>query len=250
MTSVNDIFNFVCDLAPLGLQLDFDNSGLLFGRKDAAVSKALLSLDITPAVIDEAAGLGAELIISHHPLIFSALKTVTDNKLLMLAENRIAVISMHTNLDIAAGGVNDVLMSVLGAESAGSLDSFGCGRIGSLPQTMTMPAFLSLCKQRLNAGGLRYYDSGKPVKKLAVMGGSGGDSIEDAIRLGCDTYLTADIKYHQFLQAAELGINLIDGGHFCTENPVIPVLAAQLSARFDEPEFIISSRHDRIIRFA
>lgn len=250
MTSVNDIFNFVCDLAPLGLQLDFDNSGLLFGRKDAAVSKALLSLDITPAVIEEAAGLGAELIISHHPLIFSALKTVTDNKLLTLAENRIAVISMHTNLDIAAGGVNDVLMSVLGAESAGSLDSFDCGRIGSLPQTMTMPAFLSLCKQRLNAGGLRYYDSGKPVKKLAVMGGSGGDSIEDAIRLGCDTYLTADIKYHQFLQAAELGINLIDGGHFCTENPVIPVLAAQLSARFDEPEFIVSSRHDRIIRFA
>ena len=97
---------------------------------------------------------------------------------------------------------------------------------------------------------LRYYDSGRQVSKLAVMGGSGGDSLETAYRLGCDTYLTADIKYHQFLEAQELGINLIDGDHFCTENLVIPVLAQRLRAAFPETKFTISKRHHQVIRFA
>lgn len=250
MTKVKDIFNELCSYAPLELQMGFDNSGFLFGREEAAVSKALLSLDVTPAVVDEAAELGAELIISHHPLIFSPLKSVTDEKLLKLAANNISVISMHTNLDIAQGGVNDVLMGALGASVDAALDQDDCGRIGSLPVAMSMEEFLGLCKTVLKSKGLRYYDSGRPVEKLAVMGGSGGDSVETAFRLGCDTYLTADIKYHQFLQAAELGINLIDGDHFCTENLVMPVLAERLAGCFKELSFIVSARHCQLIDFA
>lgn len=249
MTTGKDIFETLCALAPLSLQLGFDNSGFLFGRKDAAVTKVLLALDVTSAVVDEAIKQQAELIISHHPLIFHPLKSVTDEKLLKLARHQIGVISMHTNLDIAQGGVNDVLMAALGAEVTGSLDEDGCGRVGILTKAMPMEAFLPFCKSVLETAGLRYYDSGRTVFKLAVMGGSGGDSLETAHRLGCDTYLTADLKYHQFLEAQELGINLIDGDHFCTENLIIPVLARRLRAAFPETEFILSQRHHQVVRF-
>lgn len=230
--------------------MGFDNSGFLFGRETASVTKALLALDVTSAVVDEAIELGAELILSHHPLIFSPLKSVTDEKLLRLAQHQIGVISMHTNLDIAQGGVNDALMAALGAEVQGGLDEYGCGRVGKLEKAMPMEEFLPFCKAVLKTAGLRYYDSGRQVSQLAVMGGSGGDSLETAYRLGCDSYLTADIKYHQFLEAQELGINLIDGDHFCTENLVIPVLAQRLRAAFPEMEFTISKRHHQVIRFA
>ena len=250
MVITKDIFENLCSLAPLELQLGFDNSGFLFGRETAAVTKALLALDITSAVVDEAIEQGAELIISHHPLIFSPLKSVTDEKLLRLAQHQISVISMHTNLDIAQGGVNDALMAALGAKVQGGLDEYGCGRVGRLEKAMPMEEFLPFCKLVLKTAGLRYYDSGRQVFKLAVMGGSGGDSLETAYRLGCDTYLTADIKYHQFLEAQELGINLIDGDHFCTENLVIPVLAQRLRAAFPETDFSISKKHYQVIGFA
>ncbi len=254
MTTVEKIFDFLCQLAPLDTQMDFDNSGFLLGHRDARVSRALLTLDITDEVIQEAIDTEAQLVISHHPLIWGSLKSVTDNaagaKVLRMAECGIAAVSMHTNLDIAQGGVNDVLMDVLGAKSDTPLDKYGCGRVGMLKTCMTMEAFLKLCKAWLNANGLRYYDAGRPVEKLAVMGGSGGDAIEDAYVKGCDTYLTADVKYHQFLLAKELNINLIDADHFCTEYPVIPVLAAKLNEHFEDTEFIVSAQHRQTVSFA
>ena len=249
MTTVKDIYDFLCAAAPLELQLGFDNSGFLVGRNDKSVKKVLLSLDVTAEVIDEAIELGAELIISHHPVIFSAIKKLTDEKLLRLIENSIAVISMHTNLDIADGGVNDVLLKLLGAEGDEALDSDGCGRIGELAAPMDFDTFLNFCKSRLNSKGLRYYYAGKPVKNLAVMGGAGGDFVGLAFEKGCDTYVTADVKYNRFLEAAEMGINLIDADHFCTENPVMPVLKNRLSAAFPEVIFTLSSRHGQIISF-
>lgn len=249
-TTAKDIFENLCVLAPLELQMGFDNSGFLFGREAATVTKVLLALDVTSAVVDEAIEQGAELIISHHPLIFSPLKSITDEKLLRLAQHQIGVVSMHTNLDIAQGGVNDTLMAALGVQVSGGLDEDGCGRVGTLTKAMSMEEFLPFCKAVLKTAGLRYYDSGRPVSQLAVMGGSGGDSLETAYRLGCDTYLTADIKYHQFLEAQELGINLIDGDHFCTENLVIPALVQRLRKAFPEIEFTVSHRHHQVVCFA
>lgn len=255
MTSISDIYKFLCELAPLDLQMGFDNSGLQIGRLSNNVSKALLALDVTDEVLQEAVDIGAELIISHHPLIFHAIKSIDGGniegqRLLKIAENGIAVISMHTNLDIASGGVNDVLIELLGAKDEAALDSENCGRIGYLDSPTSIADFLQICKSKLNANGLRYYSSGKDVYKLAVMGGSGGDSLEDAYAHGCDTYVTADVKYHQFLRAQELGINLIDADHFCTENPVISVLRDQLAKQFPTTEFIISKKHKQIISFA
>ena len=254
MTKIKDFYDFLCGLAPLELQCSFDNAGFQTGRGDRAVKKVLLALDVTDWVIDEAREKKAELILSHHPVLFTPLKKFTNEsrdgeKLLRLAENGIAVISMHTNLDIARGGVNDVLISVLGASAETALDEENCGRIGTLPEPLSMEQFLVRCKEKLKTKGLRYYDAGRPVRKLAVMGGSGGDCVERAFQLGCDTYVTADIKYHQFLQAAELGINLIDADHFCTENPVISVLRDKLKNAFPDVEFTISETHGQIIDF-
>lgn len=254
MKTVQDIFETLCQAAPLELQMDFDNSGFLLGHGDQPVKKALLALDVTDAVIDEAIRECAGLIISHHPLIFHPLRSVTDHspegrRVLRLIENRIAVISMHTNLDIAPGGVNDVLLRTLGAEPEDAVDPEGCGRIGTLPAPMPMAEFLPLCKERLQSRGLRYYDAGRPVQRLGVLGGAGGDELHFAFEKGCDTYVTADVKYHIFLEAAELGVNLIDADHFCTENPVIGDLARRLREAWPETEFVVSRVHGQTVRF-
>jgi putative NIF3 family GTP cyclohydrolase 1 type 2 len=151
--------------------------------------------------------------------------------------------------DLAQGGVNDVLIRLLGAEPEQALDAVGCGRVGELPVEMLLSDFLACCKDRLQAKGLRYVDGGRPVRRIAVMGGSGGDAFRDALEKGCDTYVTADVKYHDFLDAAELGLNLIDADHFCTENPVIPVLNDRLQAAFPDVQFTVSKAHHQAISF-
>ena len=254
MTSVNNIFEYLCTLAPLSLQTDYDNAGFLLGHSQAPVSRVLLALDITGPVIQEAIDIRAQLIVSHHPLIWGGLTSVTDagkgGKALRLAENGIAVISMHTNLDIAQGGVNDVLIKLLGAEPEETLDNAGCGRIGTLPASMPLSDFLRVCKDRLHTKGLRFCDAGREVKRLAVLGGAGGSELSFAYEKGCDTYVTADVKYNTFLDAKELGINLIDADHFCTENPVMPVLAEKLRSAFPSVEFTVSERHEQVVSFA
>ena len=254
MNTVKDIYDKLCEIAPLELQLEFDNSGFLLGHADAPVERVLLSLDVTAEVAQEAIERGAQLIVSHHPVIWEEMKSLTDlrpgnDKLLRLIENGIAVISMHTNLDMAEGGVNDILIELLGALNEGPFDEEGCGRKGSLAAPMPLRDFLALCKERLCSDGLRFYDAGRPVEHIAVLGGSGGSNFIGAWQAGCDTFVTADVKYSVFLQARELGMNLIDGDHFCTENPVIPALAERLRAAFPETEFIVSEKHDQTVRF-
>lgn len=243
------IFEYLCDFAPLEKQMSFDNAGFLLGRPNSEAKKVLLSLDVTPDVVDEAVEGGYELIISHHPVIFNAIKSVTDEKLMKLVERKIAVISMHTNLDIIEGGVNDILLSLLGAERDGYLDDACCGRIGHLKAPVSMESFLKLCREKLHTNGLRYYDAGRTVEHIAVLGGAGGDEVETAAEKGCDTYLTSDLHYHQFLFAQEHGINLIDGDHFGTEDPVIDMLCQKLSSRFPDIVFHKSDRHGTVIKF-
>lgn len=255
MTRVSDVMNFLEEKAPCGLKLDFDNVGHLVGRADGEVTRILTALDITDEVITEAIALGAELIVSHHPLIFGAIKSVTDGswtgrRVLTLAENRIAAICMHTNLDAAQGGVNDALMEALGGEAQETLDPVsGIGRIGELPQTVSFEQFLANTKAALQTNGLRYHDAGRPVKKIACCGGSGGGDIPLAVEAGCDCYVTADVKYDQFLEAKNLGISLIDGDHFCTENVVIPVLERWLKEAFPAIEVFVSQSHGQTARF-
>ena len=263
MTLVKDVFEYLNGIAPVSLKMDFDNVGMLVGNGDSEVCKILVALDITDEVIDEAAAFGAELIVSHHPLIFTPMKSVLSSdlvgsKVIKLIQNGISAICMHTNLDIAEGGVNDALIKALGGASMAYLEytgtdadgvSHGCGRIGELANDMELCDFLKVCKDKLNSNGLRYHDAGKKVKRLAVMGGSGGDCVGLAEEMGCDTYVTSDIKYNAFLDAKELGINLIDADHFCTENVVVPVLHEKLSNNFPECEVKISETHGQTAKF-
>ena len=227
MRTVHDIYEELCHLAPPELQMDFDNAGFLVGHADAAVERVLLALDITGEVIDEAREYGAQLIVAHHPLIFRPLRSVTAEgegaTVLRLIEGGLAAICMHTNLDIAEGGVNDVLLGTLG-------------------EPLPLESFLAVCRDRLHCDTIRFFDAGRPVIRLAVTGGSGGDMLRAVQAKGCDTYVSSDIKYHQFREAAEMGLNLIDADHFCTEYPVMPVLLEKLRLAFPEVAFRLSER--------
>lgn len=256
MVTVKDVYDFLDLTAPVRYQMDFDNSGFLVGAFSAAVNRILVALDITDDVIAEAESLGADLIVSHHPMIFHAVKQVrtddlTGRKILRMAKNNMAAICMHTNLDIASGGVNDALMQALGAETDGLLEPtgtdengepLGCGRIGRLREPMELQHFLAFAARQLHVTGIRYCDGGKKVNRIAVCGGSGGSLLELAYEADCDTLVTADVKYDRFLAARELGVNLLDADHFCTENVIIPVLADLLKKQFPQISVSVSER--------
>ena len=253
MPKVKDIVAYFASLVPPEMKMDFDNVGLLVGLNDEEVTKALIALDITDAVIDEAISLDAQLILSHHPVFFE-LKRVADDsligrKVVKMLQNGISCLCQHTNLDSVRGGVNDALAEKLGVRVEGFLDEahrtadgkeYGMGRYGFLPTPVDFEDYLCDVKFGLNSAGVRYHNAGKQVAKVALCGGSGGEYVETAHRLGCDTLVTADVKHHQFLEARELGLNLIDADHFCTENVVVPVLAELLKRGFPEIKLVIS----------
>ena len=255
MITVQNVLDFLWTLAPVAYMESWDNIGFLAGRKDAPVTKVLVALDPTAAVAEEAAALGCQLVVTHHPLIFRPAKHVTDadpttGTLLSFLEKGVAVISMHTNLDCAPGGVNDELAAVLGLHNITVLEdgeTAGLIRMGDTEPT-ELPDFAAFVKKTLACPGLRWADGGKPVRRVAVGGGACGDFIGRVAAAGCDTFVTADLKYHQFQDAALLGLNLIDAGHFETENPVCAVLRERLSAAFPALE-VLRARHEDCIRF-
>jgi len=254
MTNANDLFQYINSYAPVETQMDFDNAGFLFGSKERAVHSVLLALDATNAVIEEAAQKKVQVLITHHPVIFHPVKSiltndVTGRKLLFLAKNDISVISMHTNLDAAEGGVNDVLIRKLGAVTVSRSEEEPMMRIGELNEPTSLSDYLHYVKTSLHCNGIRYVDSGKPVRRIACLGGAGGEMLSAALHAGCDTFVTGDVDYHTFLDAAELGVNLIDADHFCTENPVMVDLQSRLEQAFPEVQFILSEIHRQTTQF-
>lgn len=262
MTSVSEVFEYLQKKSPFELQMDFDNSGFLVGHKHRLINRVLISLDITEAVVQEAIGCNAQLILSHHPIIFGGINAVTDETpvgrtILLMAEHGISAICAHTNLDAVEGGVNDALASRLGLTDIGLLSQdgvdsegrpYGIGRIGTV-ERQDLYDFALNVKQLLDANGLRIVDGGKIVQTVAVGGGSCGSMLRNAVAQGCDTFITADVKYDVFLEAAALGINLIDAGHFPTENVVCPVLMKWLKKEFPELEVHISKTHSEVISY-
>lgn len=256
MTTVADILKFMETLAPRSMKMDWDNVGLLCGSKSAQVTKILVALDPFEGVCREAAEIGAQLIITHHPLIFQAPKAITDETsigrcIMQLCRNGISAINAHTNLDQAPGGVNDILAAKLGLEHVEIInprEGVGLMRRGDVAE-QSLENFLALVKERLGCDGLRYVSGGKPVHKVAVGGGSCAGGILEALDAGCDTFVTADIKYNQFWDAHDLGMNLIDAGHFHTENPVVAVLADKIAAAFPEIQVEISKTHTDCMKY-
>ena len=249
--TVNDIFDYLKILAPIEDQESWDNSGLLIGDKNADVSKALLALDATSDVIEEAHKTGCNLIITHHPIIFESINTVlqndiTGNKIIKLAKYGISFISMHTNLDKSM--VNRSLIEQLGVEQYTQVSDYMC--IGILNQPQELLSYIDLVKKSLDNDAVRYFDSGRPVYKIASSSGSGGFSINSAYENECDTFITADIKHSTWLAAKELNMNLIDADHFNTENVVIPVLCNLLNDHFNSNIFSVAKTNIKVICYA
>ncbi len=262
MSTVRDVLNALWEFAPKERKMDFDNVGLLVGRSDRKVERILTCLDVTDWTISEAIEQGAQLIVAHHPVFFSLSSVndedVTGRKIIRLLENGMSAISMHTNLDAADSGVNDALAKKAGIAEPELLTveghdmrmiEYSCGRWGKLKEPMEFSDYLQFIKSRLGANGLRYHDAGKIAEKVAVVGGSGGSYLKYALEKGCDTLLTADIKYDVFLEAKELGINLIDGDHFATENVVVPVISRYLAGRFSDINVKMSEIHKQTAQF-
>ena len=261
MTTVADVLSYMNSFAPAYMKMEWDNVGLLCGSKSQPVTKILVALDPFENVCREAKEYGAELIITHHPLIYQPIKAVTDDTevgrcIQFLCRNGISAINAHTNLDCAAEGVNHRLATLLGLENIQVIDPMGtdeqgrpwgllrCGQV----QEQSLESFLATVKQQLGCDGLRYVGS-SPVRKVAVGGGACGSDMMDAVRAGCDTFVTSDVKYNQFHDAQTLGINLVDAGHFHTENPIVAVLAEKLSAAFPAIDVKISESSAESMKF-
>ena len=262
MTTVGDILSYLETLAPRSMKMDWDNVGLLCGGKSRPVTKVLVALDPFEEVCQEAARWGAELILTHHPLIFSPLKSVTDETSIgravqLLCANSISAINAHTNLDCAHGGVNDCLARTLGLSDVQVIAPSGVDELGrpwgllrqGTVEAQPLSDFLPYVKEALHCDGLRYVNGGKPVHRVAVGGGACASELLDAVNAGCDTFVTADVKYNQFWDAKDLGLNLIDAGHFPTENPVTALLAEKIAAQFPEVTVKISETHRDCMKF-
>ena len=261
MATIADILQFIDSIAPSHMAEDWDKIGLNCGRLNHSVKKVLVALDPFPHVCKEAVEIGADLLLTHHPLIwepgFITDATTQGLCVLDLTEHGIAHICAHTNLDCAPEGVNDTLANVLGlsntvviAPKGTTTDGkqWGLMRIGDVP-TQSLETFLDSVKKSLNCDGLRYVDSNKRVKRVAVGGGACGSELQDAIDAGCDTFITSDVKYNQFWNAKEVGINLIDAGHFHTENPVCNVLAQKLASAFPDVDVLLSKTHHDCVKY-
>lgn len=257
MPTVREIEQALFAMAPREGAMEWDNVGHLVGDPEQQVARVLVALDITEAVADEAIEKNCQLIVSHHPLmncrwlpVQSVRSDTPQGHLLMkLLRHDISAICMHTNLDVARGGVNDALAEALKLEDPGPLCENGLGRIGTLLAPMPLKEFCRFACRALSCNGLRCASAGRAVYRVAVGGGACGDFEDAALAAGCDTFLTADLSYHQFLDAKGKGINLIDAGHFPTEDPVCQKLVLYLMDRFASLSVTKSASHREVIQY-
>lgn len=251
MPKVSEIAEYLEKIIPSDLKEDYDNVGLLCGFPEQEVTRILVVLDISMDAIGEADTLGAELVVSHHPIIFHPIRRILDTtaegrRIIALLQANLSAICLHTNLDRVSGGVNTALIQAIGAEDEEPLQEMGS--ICRLSEKISMPLFLQQTREALGALDMRFYDSGRPVENLAVCGGAGGDIIYTAAERGCDTVLTGEIKHHQWIDGAELGLNLIEGGHFATENVVTTTLAELLRRKYPDVDVCLSRLQGSVSR--
>ena len=251
MTTVQQVYEEMQRIAPLELAESWDNPGLLVDC-GGTVQKVLVTLDITPEVVEEAARKHCEVIVAHHPVIFSPLKKIGPQDVpCQLVRAGISAICMHTNLDAAEGGVNEVLAGIFGMKN---LETFadGCGRVGEIELNsvkglayQVQKELASRCNLPENgpAVQIKLVDNGRMVKRLAVISGAGGSMFEDALAVGADCLLTGEANHHHALDAKRLGLSLIAAGHYATEFPVTAAVAAALRTAVPGPEVLVSTEN-------
>lgn len=237
---VIELYNKLCEIIPTSLSCPWDKDGLeSCPEPEREVKKVLIALDTTSEVIDKAIDDGADVIISHHPLFFGGLGNINaltfdGARAVKLAKHGIATMSFHTRLDALDGGVNDILAGLLGLSEVETVGDEHIMRVGELEEEVDAQKFAMFIKSKLSHGEgereapITLCPVERKVKRVAVIGGSGGDYIALAAQNGADTYVTGDMKYHQLLAAADFNVNLITAGHFFTEYPVCAFLESKV----------------------
>lgn len=238
MKSIGELYTFLNDRIPSSLSCDWDNDGLMVcGDRSAECKSVLLSLDVTKDTVKYAVNHGFSLIISHHPLIFKPLKGVNtldfvSDKAVSLIKANVSVFSFHTRLDIMRGGVNDALSDRLGLINTEVFGEDDLGRIGDLAGEMTPLALAERVKEVLGSPKVALVEGKNKIKRVAVVGGDGKDYIKAACGAGADAYITGSMSYNSMLDAFDMGLTVIEAGHFETENPVLSALE-RLIKEFD-----------------
>ena len=240
MMTVNNILDYLKEKYPLDTACDFDNVGLLVGDGNAAVTKAVVCLDCDINAENNANEIGANLIITHHPVIFGGIKSVTAGTVVYEAiKSGISIISMHTNLDIAVGGVTERLCEAIGLTNVKEFISHDGFLIREADCDIhDADALAQRIKQGLG-GAVKYADSGREIRRVLVCSGSGGNYLGDVIWGGYDALISADIKHNVFIDAVNAGVTVFDAGHYASENVIVKPLCKQLSDAFSEIEFTV-----------
>lgn len=236
---IKDVIKFLEERFPLSLQEDWDNSGLQIGNIESDLTNIMISLDLDEQTIQKAKEKSCNLIINHHPFLFSSIKSIDLNEekgkiIKDLIKNDITVFAMHTNLDIGKGGVNDNLAKLLELRDISNLDTNNENPMARFGYTNEITAydFSKYIKEKLNCKGLILYgDKDKKIEKVALCGGAGSDFINDAIDKNCDLIVTSDVKYHEAIDNCKK-INIVDPGHFASENHIIYMIKDLLEKNF------------------
>ena len=250
--TVKELYGKLNERIPEELREEWDNDGLMCSSDDSLeVKRALITLDVTEDIVDYAISHDIDLIVSHHPLIFKPLKSVTEEthvsrKVIKLIKNDISVMSFHTRADKVDGGVNDTLADILGLKNTVPFGEGGLGRIGTLPEELSMEDFSYLLKGLLDCDGVKVSDACIPVQRVAVVGGDGKSYVHSALMAGADTFVSGRIGYNVMAEAGEMGINLIEAGHFFTEHPVTQFFQTILH-RLD-PDMYVEIMDSNVIR--
>lgn len=226
---LTDVIAFLEQKAPAHTAEEWDNVGLLVDAGHEEIRSAVVALDVTPAALAFAVGNGAQLLITHHPVIFSSLKSITaDMPAASALLSGVSVLSLHTNLDKAAGGVNDTLAARLGLMDIAVAED-GMTRVGHLPAPMTASAFATLVSEKLDTPVS--YTYGHAVQRVAVCGGGAGDGVLACENIA-DAYVTGEMKHHEFLAAQAALFTAVAAGHYATEVPVVDTLTGWLRDAF------------------
>lgn len=246
MTTVKNIYDYINTFAPFDTQEEWDNSGFLVGDFRKEVKKAVLALDGTAETVAFAKSVSADLIITHHPVIFRGIKSIKKNTALYeLVNSDIAVISSHTPYDRAEDGINDKLADLLGLQNI-QKHSDGYLTYGTLKDSMSIDDFALFVSQTLDCHGLRYTDSDKIISTVCVGGGACAEYIEDAMDCA-DCFVTGDLKYHEMLDAQQNGFAVISAGHFETENKPFLMIKERLERIFADVEFVIAPAENPVL---
>lgn len=251
MTTVKDIYDYIDSFAPFNTAEEYDNVGILVGSPQQKVSRAVVTLDITTEVVEEAISVGAELVISHHPIIFNPLKRIQEGSAVYkLVQSGISAICAHTNLDKSpVFGVNTALANAMGLKDCKVSDNNDILFTAVTDGTVMSDSLAVLIKEKLACGGIAYTERDGLIEKVGLCSGAGGSEIYSAAAEGCDAFITGEMKHHEIIFANDNNIAVYILGHYKSEDVVTAPLAKKLSEKFGDVEFTKSLTFTDRVRF-